>query len=491
MKFVAWCGRRFLPRSPTDRRHERTVLRGPERLEARELLAHGPPAPCAFGGGGPHACAIARIVAEVQEAGVEGHFINLGVDQGDSRGYDGPQPQDGLVQARRTIADALGAALVRAGGTVTLQDFDAGGYAGVNIVGVLPGHGPDAGEQLLIGAHYDSADAGPGADDAASGVAGVLEAADVLAQHPFDRTLVFVLFDQEEQRTNGWGQGGRYFARNAAAQHEDIRASLILDQMGFNWSGTNVVTVGPPDTQPRTPSAMLAHAVAAAYRQYTDLNVVYSAGQNGTDAYRLYQAGFPATSIEEAEDARGNPRNPFTETPNDYYRDSAGNLHRYRGAAFIDLGYTTEMTRGGVAWAAGAAGLMRRVPAGRSERLADVGHAVRAIPERTVLDTGLLPVSAPVCREEPPMSIAVERRVEAREATERVRPGQGLMRKLLVDGLQGVDELNRNTERGKCSPHAEREGPHAGREDYTCPLAGTYLDGDAGGSGTFSPSPIR
>jgi hypothetical protein len=184
----------------------------------------------------------------------------------------------------------------------------------------------------------------------------VLDAARVLARHLFDRTLVFALFDQEEVRRNGWGRGGEFFANTARREHEAITGVLILDQMAYNPYGHDVATIGPPDTRPGSPSAAVAHAVAAAYRQYTDLHVVYSAGQNGTDAYRLYQAGFPGASTEEAEDRHGNPLNPFFETPKDYYLDRAGNLHMYKGFVYTDLAYTTEITRGGVAWAVEPAG---------------------------------------------------------------------------------------------------------------------------------------
>src|SRR5205823_817458 len=117
--------------------------------------------------------------------------------------------------SEKAARNELTAALAPAGGGVAVQPFTSGGFPGANVLGTLPGHGPHASQIILLGAHYDSSDVGPGADDAASGVAEVLEAAHIFAQHSFDRTVVFALFDQEEQRANGWGQGGQYFAQDA------------------------------------------------------------------------------------------------------------------------------------------------------------------------------------------------------------------------------------------------------------------------------------
>lgn len=69
---------------------------------------------------------------------------------------------------------------------------------GVNVIGVLEGSDmPD--RRVLIGAHYDHIADCPGADDNASGVAGVLEAARVLSRRALPRTLVAACWDEEER----------------------------------------------------------------------------------------------------------------------------------------------------------------------------------------------------------------------------------------------------------------------------------------------------
>jgi Zn-dependent M28 family amino/carboxypeptidase len=73
-----------------------------------------------------------------------------------------------------------------------------------NVIGTLEGLQPDQGI-VYIGGHYDSVSAGPGANDDASGVAGVLEAARVLATkgHRTKATMKFLAFGSEEIGLDG------------------------------------------------------------------------------------------------------------------------------------------------------------------------------------------------------------------------------------------------------------------------------------------------
>ncbi|MCP4020615.1 MAG: M20/M25/M40 family metallo-hydrolase, partial [Desulfobacteraceae bacterium] len=73
-----------------------------------------------------------------------------------------------------------------------------------NIIGTLEGTQPEQGI-VYIGGHYDSVSAGPGANDNASGAAGMLEAARVLAKkgHRTKATLKFIAFGAEEIGLDG------------------------------------------------------------------------------------------------------------------------------------------------------------------------------------------------------------------------------------------------------------------------------------------------
>jgi len=69
-------------------------------------------------------------------------------------------------------------------------------YISQNVEGILPGTSSEG--IILFGAHYDTVEEAPGANDDGSGVAAVLAAAHVLSQYSFHHTLYFVAFSGEE-----------------------------------------------------------------------------------------------------------------------------------------------------------------------------------------------------------------------------------------------------------------------------------------------------
>ena len=71
-----------------------------------------------------------------------------------------------------------------------------------NLVAIWPGknRGKPGDEIIVIGAHYDTVRSAPGVDDNGSGSASVMEIAKLVSKNvcQFNRTLMFVLFDMEE-----------------------------------------------------------------------------------------------------------------------------------------------------------------------------------------------------------------------------------------------------------------------------------------------------
>jgi len=109
-----------------------------------------------------------------------------------------------------------------------------------NVIGLLPGRGSEA---VLVGAHYDHLGLGPfgsldpspdgkvhhGADDNASGVAGLLELARrFAAAGPRERSLVFVAFGAEELGA----LGSSHFVKNPVPGLDRIVAMANLDMVG-------------------------------------------------------------------------------------------------------------------------------------------------------------------------------------------------------------------------------------------------------------------
>ena len=109
---------------------------------------------------------------------------------------------------------------------------------GVNVIGRIEGK-DNPGEAVILSAHYDSRNAGcPGADDNASGVAGVLEAARVLVNAGYSRTLIIALWDEEEKGLVGPRglHGSRAYAGRARLEGKQIILAMVFEMIGYKSS---------------------------------------------------------------------------------------------------------------------------------------------------------------------------------------------------------------------------------------------------------------
>ena len=165
-------------------------------------------------------------------------------------------PPSNAVESARFLADLTTISAPRPPGSPhwqTVQDlcasrFEALGFTverhvyatGTNVIGTRTGTRlPD--ERLLVSAHYDSVNACTGADDNASGVAGVLEAARVLALAPHDRTLVVACWDEEERGLIG----SRAYATRAKAAGERVIGHFVFEMIGYRSSAPNSQQTDP------------------------------------------------------------------------------------------------------------------------------------------------------------------------------------------------------------------------------------------------------
>ena len=116
----------------------------------------------------------------------------------------------------------------------TIQDFDFGAYIGKNHIGTKNGTTDDA-LIYICDAHYDGVSNGPGADDNGSGVAGILEAARVLSNYNFKKTIKFIGFDLEEAGLKG---SEAYVLNNISAE-EEIAGVLNFEMIGYYTEAPN------------------------------------------------------------------------------------------------------------------------------------------------------------------------------------------------------------------------------------------------------------
>ena len=135
---------------------------------------------------------------------------------------------DALHAAEAYIAGEFAAL----GYEVARQTYVADGVDSSNLEVVVRG-GAREGEIVLVGAHYDTVRGCPGADDNASGVAGLIEIARALRDVRPARTVKFVAFVNEEPPFFFRGEmGSKVYARAARARGDDICLMLSLEMLG-------------------------------------------------------------------------------------------------------------------------------------------------------------------------------------------------------------------------------------------------------------------
>ena len=93
--------------------------------------------------------------------------------------------------------------------------------------------GPErSGPLIILGAHFDSVEGTPGADDNASGVAVLLEAARILSGLRLRSPVLFCAFNLEELNMIG----SAHFAKKLKAAGAKVRAMVSLEMVGFTDS---------------------------------------------------------------------------------------------------------------------------------------------------------------------------------------------------------------------------------------------------------------
>ncbi|QSQ24141.1 M28 family peptidase [Pyxidicoccus parkwayensis] len=140
---------------------------------------------------------------------------------------DSTHPQN-LDRAADYIADHLASA----GGSVERHSlsFSASGPSFTNISARF---GPEDGERLIVGAHYDAAPGTPGADDNASGVAALLELAVLLGRNPPPLRVDLVAYTLEEPPYFGTPtMGSAMHARKLRDDGVKVRGMLALEMLG-------------------------------------------------------------------------------------------------------------------------------------------------------------------------------------------------------------------------------------------------------------------
>ena len=116
---------------------------------------------------------------------------------------------------------------------VTRQPFVFSGNTYHNIIAELAG-GASPEKLLIVGAHYDVVRTTPGADDNASGVAGLLGLARELANARMERSVRFVAFALEEWPVyRSSNMASYHYAKSLKEKNERVEGMICLEMIGF------------------------------------------------------------------------------------------------------------------------------------------------------------------------------------------------------------------------------------------------------------------
>jgi aminopeptidase YwaD len=189
---------------------------------------------------------------------------------GERNPFTTPEP---LEQAAAYIAhqfQSMGLAVSR-------EEVPFEGITSHNIFGLKEGTDPSAGT-FILGAHYDSVQGSPGADDNASAVAALLEIARCLEGVPVKSSILFTAFTLEEYGFIGSHQ----MAARIKESGQPISGMISLEMLGYRTREPGSQTYPPyvdPTRYPDTgdfiavvgnePSQSLALGLAQALKQTT------------------------------------------------------------------------------------------------------------------------------------------------------------------------------------------------------------------------------
>jgi hypothetical protein len=228
----------------------------------------------------------------------------------------------------------LEATLASYGYTVGRQEYVVSGKTVRNIDAVIESQGGADPEVIVVGAHYDSAEDAPGANDNASGSAAVLELARLLKDLQTRKRIRFVLFVNEEPpyfMTRD--MGSLRYAEALAARKERVTAMYSLETLGyysdapgsqkypfpfglmFPDRGDFVAFVGLTNSRP------LVHETMRSFRSHTSFPTVGGIapviipGIGWSDHWAFGQYGFQGVMVTDTAPFRYPHYHEPTDTP--------------------------------------------------------------------------------------------------------------------------------------------------------------------------------
>jgi Zn-dependent M28 family amino/carboxypeptidase len=280
----------------------------------------------------------------VDPARLEAHVRKLSIELG-------PRDMDHIENLDR-VAAYIKDELSQTTAHVSEQAYRVQGKTYRNVVAHF---GPESEERIIVGAHYDTAGPLPGADDNASGVAGLIELARLLGRQQLPLRVELVAFSLEEPpyfRTTGMGSS--VHAESLRIQNVQVRAMVSLEMIGYFSDAPNsqyfpvgVLSALYPSkgnfigVVGRLGDGLLARKMKSAMRNATPLPVYsinaprFVAGVDFSDQLNYWDAGYRAVMVTDTAFYRN--RNYHTA------EDTADKLDYKRMAMVVEGVYAAVM----------------------------------------------------------------------------------------------------------------------------------------------------
>lgn len=217
---------------------------------------------------------------------------------------------------------------------VSPHPFKALGDTYRNVIGTRPAShpSPESAAPLIVAAHYDTVRGSPGADDNASALAVLLEAARRLRGVPLSREVRFIAFSLEEEDL----LGSLAYVSSLRTDGQEIDGAIVLECVGYACptEGSQQKPPGVPIVVPtvgdflaivgNTASAALVAAVEGAAKEHVpDLRTVtLMVPGNGelfpdtrrSDHAAFWHYGYPAVMLTDTANFRNPNYHASTDT---------------------------------------------------------------------------------------------------------------------------------------------------------------------------------
>ena len=210
------------------------------------------------------------------------------------------------------------------------QAFSRSGFDHENVIGSLAGK-TEPEKHLQVSGHFDTIANTPGADDNASGTAGMLETMRILSLFEFDKSLDFLGFDLEESGL----VGARNYV-NLTGRNLDIEGLINFEMIGYTCrsaecedkplADTSIYNIAPPQF------AALRQAFHQAGADYVPELRISSVEADGDPNFRrsdhapFWDAGKPALFITDGANFRNPHYHQHTDTESTIDYDFASQI---------------------------------------------------------------------------------------------------------------------------------------------------------------------